>query len=274
MNMSKKKIIMIIGIVVLAVVVITLLGYKRHKDEENRILGIRQQLFPELRTVSLDNCVLKRFGDAHDGGYLLCENLMRDVRSAYSYGIAGRDKWGCDISTTYNLPVHQYDCFDLRKPVCEKGKFIFHEECVGGKYEISDKRLFDSMQNQIKKNHDEKKHLVVKLDVEASEWDTILAAPEELLNVIDQMSVEFHGVDDEKYIRVLQKLKKTFYLVNVHFNNHSCKDEIQPFPGWAYEVLFVNKRLGKPGKSESALPHSGSLDAPNNPKAKDCQASQ
>ena len=236
-------------------------------------MPIREQLFSELKTVALENCTLQRFGDAHDGGYLICEDLMKDVTSVYSYGIEGRDKWGCDVSKKYNLVVHQYDCFDTRRPVCAEGNFIFHEECVGDKYYISDNKTFDSFKNQISKNNDDNKKLIVKMDVESAEWDTFSATPDEVLNHIDQLIVEFHGVDQEKYISVIKRLKKIFYLVNLHYNNCGCDDKIQPFPAQAYEVLFVNKRIGIPNKNVPVPRMLASLDSPNLPFYEDCQRS-
>lgn len=52
----------------------------------------RQALFDLLRPVALSNCELERFGEANDGGYLMCGNLLGGVQSGYSYGIAGYDK--------------------------------------------------------------------------------------------------------------------------------------------------------------------------------------
>src|SRR4051812_16240129 len=56
----------------------------------------RQRVFNLLRPVALSNCRLERFGEAHDGGYLMCANLLDKVEAGYSYGISGYDKWGCD----------------------------------------------------------------------------------------------------------------------------------------------------------------------------------
>src|SRR5262245_15887939 len=56
----------------------------------------RQQLFDLLQPVALANCQLERFGEPHDGGYLMCRNLLEDVGAGYSYGISGYDQWGCD----------------------------------------------------------------------------------------------------------------------------------------------------------------------------------
>jgi hypothetical protein len=230
----------------------------------------RRQLFEEIQPVKLANCRLERFGDRHDGGYLLCANLGTDVSAGYSYGIGGTDQWGCDVSRRLSISVHQYDCFDLRRPVCDGGKTIFHEECVGGSRRNDGKdRVFDTMAHHFQRNGHSRKRLVVKLDVEGSEWASLLSAPDELLGSIDQLAVEFHGIDDERSLEVTRRLKRHFYVAHLHFNNYRCKSA-PPFPADTYEMLFVSKRIGvldPRGKPE--LPHP--LDRPTNPSLPDCQ---
>jgi hypothetical protein len=238
----------------------------------------RQALFAMLQPIAVINCHLKRFGETHDGGYLMCGNLLGRVRSAYSYGISGYDKWGCDISKTLNVTVHQYDCFNTTRPACPDGRTVFHAECVGDTTMTVDGRLFDTMRNQRAKNGDRNKRIVLKIDVEGAEWDSLLSTPDEVLEHIDQMAVEFHWVQDEarrwvhndKYLRVVQRLKQFFAIAHIHFNNGSCITGLEPFPTWAYEVLFVSKRLAAVDRSRTA---GGlhRLDAPNNPSFADCQ---
>jgi len=110
--------------------------------EQNR--RFRQVLLEELRPITLENCSFKRFGSANDGGYVMCENLNRNVESAYSYGIGGNDDWGCEISSTYRVPVHQYDCFNPPLLACKAGQFVPHAECVGPKTEVIDARATQS----------------------------------------------------------------------------------------------------------------------------------
>src|SRR5436190_14707962 len=88
---------------------------------------IRRELFAALTPSKLANCTLKRYGDPNDGGYLLCENLMGDATAAYSYGIDGRDQWGCEVSQQLHATVHEYDCFNTTRPMCDRGSFLFHE---------------------------------------------------------------------------------------------------------------------------------------------------
>ncbi len=233
---------------------------------------LRTALFTAIRPVRLANCQLKRFGHPHDGGYLLCANLGSEAKAAYSWGIDGRDEWGCDVSRAYHLPVHQYDCFNPKRPVCEGAEFRFHDECVGPTQATIDGRAFDAVANQIAKNGDAGKHLLVKMDVESAEWESLAATPDNVLANIDQLSIEFHELDGPRYVDVINKLKQTFHIANVHFNNYACMWWSRPFPGLAYELLFVNKRLGILDSANPWADHPNALDAPNNPSKNDCQA--
>jgi hypothetical protein len=232
---------------------------------------VRDHLFWSLQPVKVTNCELKRFGEPHDGGYLLCGNLLAPVEAGYSYGISNYDGWGCDLSKQLRIPLHQYDCFDVRPPACPGGRTIFHPECVAGSRATIDGRPFDSLEHQIATNGDGGRRIVVKMDVEGAEWDTFLQTPDAVFARIDQMAVEFHDVGDTRFILAVAKLKESFHVAHRHFNNFSCDDALEPFAARAYEVLFVNKRIGVTDGSP-APPGPHPLDAPNNPRANDCQA--
>jgi len=233
---------------------------------------IRQVLFNELEPVPLKNCEVERFGEPRDGGYVMCANLLQGVQATYSYGIGGYDGWGCAVSRRLGVPVHQYDCFNTRRPACPGGEPVFHEECVAGEPFVEDGRTFDTMQRQIDRNGDTGRQLAVKIDVEGAEWDAFLRAPRSVFESIDQLAVEFHGVDEERFVLAVWTLKEHFYVAHRHFNNFACSDGLEPFPAWAFEVLFVSKRLGVPAPpgTPAGFP---ALDAANNPQVEDCQAS-
>jgi hypothetical protein len=235
---------------------------------------VREALFEELRTVTLSNCALKRYGGANDGGYLMCENLANGVESAYSYGIDQDDNWGCDVSRQFGVVIHQYDCFTAHRPVCDGGRFVFHDECVGPKAERKDRRPFDTIRSQIARNGDGSKRLLVKIDIEGAEWDSLMATPDAVLETIVQMPMELHGTDEVKFVELVRRLKRQFYLVNLHFNNWACTADIKPFPAFAFQVLWVNKRVGvlDPG-GPSPAPMSP-LNTPDKTDSPDCQQVQ
>jgi hypothetical protein len=237
----------------------------------------RRAYFEMLQPVALANCELERFGEANDGGYLMCGNLLGRIQSGYSYGISGYDGWGCDVSIKSRVTVHEYDCFDTTEPACPKGATKFHAECVGDKAETVKGRVFDTVWNQFAKNGDRSKRIALKMDVEGSEWDALPSAPDEVFEQIDQLVIEFHGVGTfprkgalEKQRRLVERLKQFFVIGHIHFNNATCTNGIEPFPAWAYEVLFVNKQLAIVDRSHRAV-GLHALDMPNLPSAADCQ---
>jgi hypothetical protein len=231
----------------------------------------RAALLADLQPVALSNCTLKRYGSAHDGGYLLCENLIAGLATAYSYGVGPNDDWGCEISRRYGVPVHQYDCFDPARPACDGGRFVFHNECIGPSSGTIDGRVFGTLAGQIAANGDTGRAMIVKIDVEGAEWGALLATPDAVLAGIDQLAMELHGVDDPQYVQVVRKLKRTFHLVNLHFNNATCTRESEPLPAWAYQVLLVNKRLGVLDTSVRPPAPSSPLNAPDVTVLPDCQ---
>ena len=232
---------------------------------------LREAILAELQPVALKNCTLKRFGSANDGGYLMCENLIEPLAAAYSYGVGRNDDWGCEVSRRYHVPVHQYDCFDPARPICNDGTFVFHNECVGDRTGYRESRFFDTLENQIRRNGDIGRRVIIKMDIEGAEWDSLLVAPDELLASIPQITMEMHGFDDPKILKVIRKLKRNFYLVNLHFNNWSCTPKAAPLPAWAYQVHWVNKRIGVPDPAAPVPAPMSPLNAPDSPTWPDCQ---
>ena len=255
-------------IIALAAGAAALIAQIMHGAEERKL---REEILAELQPVALKNCTLKRFGSANDGGYLMCENLIEPLNAAYSYGVGMNDDWGCEISRRYRVPVYEYDCFDPARPTCDGGGLIFHNECVGNRTGDRNSHFFDTLENQIRKNGDIGRSVIVKMDIEGGEWESLLAAPDKLLASIPQLAMEMHGYDDPRIVEVLRKLNRHFYLANLHFNNWSCTRNAAPLPAWAYQVLWVNKRVGVVDPNVPAPAPMSPLNAPDSPTWPDCQ---
>lgn len=258
---------------VVAVAVVAAIGAGLWYDTQPRERLTRQALFDELKPVALKNCTLARYGGPADGGYVMCANLIAGVESAYSYGIDREDNWGCQLSREFQVTIHQYDCFTPHRPTCDGGRYVFHDECVGSVTTTIDGNPFDTLPGQIAKNGDAGKRLIVKIDIEGAEWDSLLATPDDVLARIDQMPMELHGIDDARFLEVVRKLKQQFHLVNLHFNNFACSPDAAPFPAPAYQVLWVNKRLAEIDPAAPVPAPMSAANAPDNPDAPDCQLS-
>jgi hypothetical protein len=234
--------------------------------------AVRSALSAELEVQRLNNCTLRRYGSAHDGGYLMCANLTKGVVAAYSYGIDQEDNWGCDVSRQLGVTIHQYDCFTDKRPQCSGGRFVFHDECVGPRKETVDGKPFDTVTAQVAANGDAGKPILIKMDVEGAEWQSLLAASDEVLDRFVQLPMELHlrGADESTFLELVRRLKRHFYLVNLHFNNWSCSSDSAPLPAPAFQVLWVNKRVGVLGTDRTPVTTSP-LNAPDNPDGADCQ---
>ena len=82
------------------------------------------------------------------------------------------------------------------------------------------------------------------MDVEGAEWESLMTTPDDVLERIDQMAIELHGVYDARFIEVIRKLKRHFYVVNLNPNNQACTTAMAPFSSHAHQALLVNKRIG------------------------------
>jgi hypothetical protein len=243
---------------------------RREAEARQAVEDRRHEAYEALRPVALKNCQLERFGEVHDGGYLVCANLLGDVKAGYSYGISGYDKWGCDVATRLNVVTHQYDCFNTTVPTCERGRTMFHPECVAGAARTEGGRPFDSIASQLEKNGDAGRRITLKIDVEGAEWESFEALPDDVLQRIDQLVVEFHIAEHEPSVAVLRRLRKFFHVAHYHANTASCVSHLPPFTSWAFEVLFVNRRLDQEDATRTPqIPHP--LDATNGPKDKPCR---
>jgi hypothetical protein len=272
--MTRRRWLMLFTIAVLLAAPGIWFSQARRDDQANQAneaREVRVALFEELKPVALKNCTLKRYGSRNDGGYLMCENLVQGVESAYSYGISTEDDWGCDVSRQFSVLIHQYDCFTEHRPTCDGGQFIFHDECVGDAAETIEGRLFDTIANQIAKNGDGGKRLLMKLDIEGAEWDSLLATPDAVLDGLDQLPMELHGVNEPRFLDLVRRLKTGFYLVNLHFNNWACTTKLAPMPSHVYQVLWVNKRVGVLDPDAPIPAPPSPLNAPDNPRGPDCQ---
>jgi hypothetical protein len=253
------------AVLIVAVMIVTGLQYWRARQ-------IREALYAAFTPVQLTNCTLQRFGETNDGGYLMCGNLLSAAQSGYSYGIGGADAWGCDVATLFDIPIHQYDCFNTTETRCPGNSSRFHAECIGPERVTTDGRPFDTFANHIERNGDAGKRLVVKMDVEGAEWRSLLIAPDHALEAIDQMVIEFHNVEEASFLETAVRLRQFFHVANVHMNNWSCRPGVEPFPADVFEALLVNKRIAVADTSITAPARSG-LDAPNMPEYPDCQQS-
>ena len=229
---------------------------------------VRTAMWEIIQPVALKQCTMGRWGRAFDAGYTVRLNLVDDVAAFIRTVFA---QLPGDASAALQVPVHQYDCFDTTRVTCATGGTpVFHEECVGRQTEVRDGRAFDSMVQQVQRNGHTGERLLVKMDIEGAEVESLLAMDENELSGMNQLILEIHSVTDSETLALLQHLKGVFYIADIHYNNVACGEHHGPFPSSIVEVLLVNKHLDEVIPGQHPV-HPNPVWRPNLPQRPDCQ---
>ena len=149
------------------------------------------------------------------------------IKIAYSFGIGAPD-WYIEFDKELadrNIDVYMYD-HTIDKIAYENPKFHFHKIGLTGK----DKKnpMLKSLEEILKENgHLNEKDMILKVDIEYSEWESFIDFPEELLKKFRFLLFEFHfaNKDLDIYAKVLAKLSKYHQAFYVHCVN--CGNVIQ-----------------------------------------------
>ena len=159
--------------------------------------------------------LVKRFGAANDGGYVLINDIAKKD-FLVSMGVANDVRFEKEISSQLNA-MHLYDDSINSLPE-ELTNCTFFRERIGGIGQVS---ISDTI-NRAKHVGD----FILKMDIEGSEWDTLDAESTDTLKAFRQIVVEFHWFNDlndfeylDKSLRVLRKLTQSHFVLNAHPNN-------------------------------------------------------
>jgi len=218
----------------------------------------------------------QRFGEAHDGGYLMCMDGLQkgSVGAAYSLGVEHHDKWSEDVVSAMGIPVNQFDC-TVERSDCGLGCKFF-KKCIvaaDGQHPVPghEKEGWSLMQ-ALKETSQETAadgSLLMKMDIESSEWPIFASEPPEVLRKFGELIVEFHGLEHEwrhdEYLKAMKHISAAgFKVAHLHGNNYQEMYEVgSSIIPKVIEVTFVHGAKRPDGCSTDQLYQS--LDAPNNP---------
>jgi hypothetical protein len=202
-----------------------------------------------------------RLGNLQDGGYVIAEIGKYDA--LYSYG--------CDNKLTFEEHFHQkYDghCYlydhthTFNTPIPKHITFF--------KEGVSDVKTdtMDTMDSHILKNgHMESTHLLLQMDIEGSEWKSLLTCKH--LTNFSQLIIEFHLCDDiiqndpESIIQCFEKINNNFTCVHIHGNNSLYVPWFWKNIPYVFEVTYVrNDLITQKHKRMVPFPEPG-VDCPN-----------
>ena len=218
---------------------------------------------------------LIRFGRKFDGGYLVCEDALKEIENLITLGVGDDISFEKDLSSRLNLKeIHMYDytvnhilfiriilkyirrvlTFRTRlenliyiiknnikflKFKNKKNVFLFKKRVVDQIKENFDISL-DSIFDKIKSNKN-----LLKLDIEGSEY-TIIKEIKQNSSKIKILIIEFHFIrnKEELFINSVKELLKNFDIIHIHANNYfELKKDDSFFE--VLEITFVNKEINK-----------------------------
>lgn len=158
-----------------------------------------------------------RIGAEGDGGYVLL-NDFENIKFAYSFGIANEISFDKGLADK-NIDVFMYDHTIENLPLFNKK---FHYKKIGlieKKGKLNNMKTLDEL---IKENsHENEKNMILKLDIEGSEWNILYELKNETLTMFKYIIIEFHFLFRFKtlFIEVLKKLSRTHQIFHLHCNN-------------------------------------------------------
>ncbi len=179
-----------------------------------------RELHDLLHIAKVDGYELTRTGSPNDGGYIMLDDF-HDGGIAYSFGIDHDVSWDMDMASRgYDIFMYDHTIDGLPE---ENQRFHFFREGIADGV-TNDDRL-KTLEELIQKNHhQDKRNMILKMDVEGAEWGFIENVKPETLAQFEQILFEFHDVvrtdSPERVLSAFRKLNATHKLVHLHANNH------------------------------------------------------
>lgn len=210
---------------------------------------------------------LVRIGPPGDGGYLVPDDLA-GLRYAFSPGVSTESGFEAELASR-GFRVFLAD-YSVDGPATEHAAFDFDKRYVGC---LTNDRFITLDDWHAAKLGDDDAELLLQMDIEGAEYETLLAASPALLAKFRIMVIEFHWLPqlwNEPFFalaaRAFDKLLATHAVVHIHPNN--CCGCVTSggieIPRIAEFTLLRRDRL-RSTAYRTAFPHP--LDRPNVHKA-------
>jgi hypothetical protein len=175
-----------------------------------------EQVLNLIQPQATDLALAHRFGSRNDGGYVLINDLTNSD-FLISMGIANDVNFEIDLSRLISA-CHLYDDSIERLPMYVENS-VFFKERIGGYGNTS---IVDTI-NKV----DPKLDLLLKIDIEGSEWEALDNLEPKELDKFRQIVVEYHWLekllndaDYPKIVAVLEKMNRSHFVLNAHPNNN------------------------------------------------------
>jgi hypothetical protein len=220
-----------------------------------------------ISPVAVLNKPKRRVGGPNDGGYVMLDDLD-SIGVCYSLGVGPDVSWDVEMAE-HGAIVFQYDHTLEMPPIvhpnfCHFRIGITHDDALAPDMKRLDTLLRDN-------GHADRDDMVLKVDIEGHEWDSLAVLPSSTYAGFRQIIVEFHGmrlleIDSfrQRAHRVFSTMRRTHEVIHVHGNNFAGMCIVKGIPiADCIELTFVNRKFHSFIPSRECFP--GTLDSPNDP---------
>ena len=201
------------------------------------------------------------YGNYGDGGYVLLDDLT-DIKIAYSFGISNIISFDKALADK-GIDVYMYDHTINGLPF-DDSKFHWKKIGLTGERERGKNlpNLKTLKELLVENGHTQEKNMILKIDVENNEWDTLNEITDDILRKFKYIIMEFHFWDiDKKYNLYLNCMK---HLMKFHqiFHIHCCNCVRLLIMGDnpicnTIEVSYIKREGNEFKKDESIYPVKG-----------------
>lgn len=209
---------------------------------------------------------LIRLGNKGDGGYL-CPNILNKIEHCLSLGVGNSSSFEDELLSRYNIKSYLVD-----GTVNYIGNHHFTKKNINAyndENNITLEECFSEIFNKKDKTKDEKmgenkKNLILQMDIEGHEIEAILSISEDVLKRNKVLIIEFHHFnklyDDtifNLYNSLFTKILKNFTICHIHPNTHCGTTSFGKLeiPN-TLEITFINnEEIITKRKIDYELPH-------------------
>lgn len=237
-------------------------GY--HASRASDLANVRG-LIEKLRPLDC-GVALIRVGSEGDGGYLIPDDLS-GVEYCMSPGVSDLAEFESQLAER-KIKSFLAD-YSVASPPLDRKEFAFDKKFVGATNRDPFFTLATWKERHLKGYAGD---LLLQMDIESWEYETILGTPDALLRQFRILVIEFHELDklfDAFDLTLMsscfEKILQFFYVVHIHPNN--CSGVVRrgglTIPR-TMEITFLNKVRAKKVAAQTEFPHP--LDADCCPK--------
>jgi FkbM family methyltransferase len=210
-----------------------------------------------------------RVGRDNDGGYVMLDDFTQ-ASKALSLGIADDDSWDLEM-VSRGMRVHQYDHSIPCAPT-QHDHLTFYQIKIRGRFAAGSTTLEEALQSL---SSDPVEGVVLKMDIEGSEWEVLANAQSDTLRRFSQIVCEFHGLhlidkpaNCALFRHALSNLNTSHQCIHVHANNNGelCNIDNVPVPQ-VLEVTYANRMRYKFSTTDEIFPTP--IDQPNKKEVPD-----